>query len=67
MISNLRAILCNSQAKWEMKNFDPPTSLKFCVKLHIVVGCLKIHFVWVATLLLSWKHQLFVAGKKPYF
>ena len=64
MISNLRAILCNSEAKWKIKNFDhplpPPTSLKFCMQLDIVVGCLKIHFVRVATLLLSRKHQLCV-------
>ena len=26
----LRAILCNNQTKWEMKNFDPP--LKFAWK-----------------------------------
>ena len=67
MISNLRAILCNSQAKWEMKNPPPPPSLKFCMQLDIVVGCLKVHFVWVATLLLSWRHQLFVGGEKPNF
>ena len=24
MISNLRAILCNSEAKWKIKNFDHP-------------------------------------------
>ena len=27
MISNLRAILCNSEAKWKIKNFDPPAHL----------------------------------------
>ena len=61
MISNLRAILCNSEAKWKIKNFDPPpTSLKFCMQLDIVVGCLKIHFVRVATLMLTRKHLLCV-------
>ena len=65
MISNLRAILCNSQAKYE-KN-PPLPSLKFCMQLDIVVGCLKVHFVWVATLLLSWRHQLFVGGEKSNF
>ena len=39
-----RAILCNSQAKREMKNFDPPQilhAIRYCG------GCLKMHFVWV--------------------
>ena len=44
-----RAILCNSQAKWEMKNFYPPP-----MQLDIVGGCLKMQFVRVATLLLPW-------------
>ena len=53
------AILCNNQAKWEMKNYDlpntpPPLPLKFCMQLDIVGGCLKMQFVRVATLLLSW-------------
>ena len=52
MLLSLRAILCNSQAKWEMKNFDPPP-LKFCMQLDIVGACLKMDFVRVATLLLS--------------
>ena len=47
----LIAILCNCQAKWEMKTFDSPQILQH---LDIVGGCLKMHFVWVATLLLSW-------------
>ena len=66
MISNLRAILCNSQVKVGNEK-SPPPSLKFCMQLDIVVGCLKVHFVWVATLLLSCRHQLFVGGKKPNF
>ena len=45
-----RAILCNSQAKWEMKNFYPPPPMQ----LDIVGGCLKMQFVRVATLLLPW-------------
>ena len=51
----LRAILCNSEAMWKIKILKIK---KF------VVGCLKIHFVRVATLLLSRKHQLFVGCKK---
>ena len=27
MISNSRAILCNSEAKWKIKHFDPPAYL----------------------------------------
>ena len=50
----LRAILCMNQAKWEMKNLTPPPPLKFCMQLDIVGGCLKMHFVRVPTLLLSW-------------
>ena len=42
----LRAILCKNQAKWEMKNFNPPSpppALKFCMQLDIVGGCLRMH------------------------
>ena len=35
--ANLRAILCKIQAKWEVKNFDPPP-LKVCMQLDIVGG-----------------------------
>ena len=66
----LRAILCISQAKWEMENFEiltpPPTPLKFCMQLDIVGGCLKMHFVRVATLLLS-SRQWFLGGEKTSY
>ena len=61
---SLRAILCKNQAKWEWKILS---SVKFCMQLDIVGGCLKMHFVRVATLLLSFWHQLFVGGKKSLF
>ena len=41
MISNLRAILCNSEAKWKIKNFDhpPPPPAYLPQILHAIRYC----------------------------
>ena len=51
-IDNLRAILCKKQANCEMNNFDLSSN---SVRNYLLLGgCLKMHFVRVATLLFSW-------------
>ena len=43
---SLRAILCNNQTKWEMKNFDP---LLICMQVDIHGGCSKVAIIEVIT------------------
>ena len=52
MISNLRAILCNSQAKWEMKNPAPPLpqilhAIRYCGGMSKSSLCLGCYFIVV--------------------
>ena len=61
MISNLRAILCNSEAKWKIKNFDPPAylpqilhAIRYCggmSKNSLCLGCYVIVNVDTETLI----------------
>ena len=43
----LRAILCNNQTKWEMKNFEPPTQIYMEVGPH--EECSKMSIIEVIT------------------
>ena len=47
LIVSLKAILCKSQTKLEMKNFDPPTQIYMEVGPH--EGCSKMPIIEVIT------------------
>ena len=66
MISNLRAILCNSQAKWGMKNPPPPLpqilhAIRYSGGMSKNSLCLGCYFIVVM------ETSIFVGGKKPNF